>query len=219
MGGTPAHGNARPQPPNASILTLRPTTPKPDKSQGRQLRSGGQRLHARRIVMRRQVHPRRDRHGLEFLGRRRAQELGRGLTRREPGIEAGGRRDERHALVDRLHELGGGGGDDGEGLEAGFSAARLTPNTVATRGTWRPVRPGRRAANRAAGRGSRCAPSLASAPAFGSLTRRRPLPPGSPVSTWRSPPGDAAPVPPAWRAPAARARCRGRRSVRSPSGP
>jgi hypothetical protein len=34
MGGTSAHGNARPQPPSASILTLRLTTPKPDKSLG-----------------------------------------------------------------------------------------------------------------------------------------------------------------------------------------
>ena len=32
MGGTAAHGNALPQPPGAAILTLRPTTPKPDKS-------------------------------------------------------------------------------------------------------------------------------------------------------------------------------------------
>src|SRR3982751_3920723 len=33
MGGTAAHGNALPQPPGAAILTLRPTTPKPDKSE------------------------------------------------------------------------------------------------------------------------------------------------------------------------------------------
>jgi hypothetical protein len=32
MGGTAAHGNTYPQPPSASVLTLRPTTPKPDKS-------------------------------------------------------------------------------------------------------------------------------------------------------------------------------------------
>src|SRR5207248_1000788 len=32
MGSTAAHGKAPPQPPSASILTLRPTTPDPDKS-------------------------------------------------------------------------------------------------------------------------------------------------------------------------------------------
>ena len=32
MGGTAAHGNAPPQPPSASVVTLRPTTPDPDKS-------------------------------------------------------------------------------------------------------------------------------------------------------------------------------------------
>jgi hypothetical protein len=33
MGSTAAHGNAHPQSPSASILTLCPTTPKPDKSE------------------------------------------------------------------------------------------------------------------------------------------------------------------------------------------
>src|SRR3954447_8800590 len=32
MNGTAAHGNTPPQPPSASVLTLRPTTPDPDKS-------------------------------------------------------------------------------------------------------------------------------------------------------------------------------------------
>ena len=32
MGGTAAHGNTPPQPPSASLLTLRSTTPDPDKS-------------------------------------------------------------------------------------------------------------------------------------------------------------------------------------------
>jgi hypothetical protein len=31
MDGTAAHGNAPPQPPSVSVLTLRPTTPRPDK--------------------------------------------------------------------------------------------------------------------------------------------------------------------------------------------
>src|SRR3954471_19636208 len=33
MGGTAAHGDTPPQPPSASLLTLRPTTPDPDKSE------------------------------------------------------------------------------------------------------------------------------------------------------------------------------------------
>ena len=42
MGGTAAHGNTYPQPPSASVLTLRPTTPKPDKSVALNiLRAGG----------------------------------------------------------------------------------------------------------------------------------------------------------------------------------
>src|SRR4051794_2368159 len=34
MGGTAAHGNTPPQPPSASLLTLRPTTPDPDNTNG-----------------------------------------------------------------------------------------------------------------------------------------------------------------------------------------
>ena len=67
--------------------------------------------------MRRRVHPGRDRHRLELVGLRRTAKLGRWLTRGKPGLELVRGEDERHALVDRPHELIGSRGDDGEGLQ------------------------------------------------------------------------------------------------------